>query len=114
MGKSTCELCGKEFNFNSVPHMHVKACEKKHGVEPKPPASAVLIDPYKPKGGSKFDKEALANCKEVIKLNLAEYFNVNTMSGNERAQVNRMLQESDEVIEKSLIELLKLHGIKAY
>jgi len=113
---SKCPTCGKEFKFNSVPHMHKVHCDKKHGIlaEPSP---AVLIDPYKnskAKGGKKYDKESLQHCLEVIKLNLNKYFVIEQMSGNERAMINRMLQESDAVIEKALIELLKIHGIKAY
>jgi len=107
MGKSTCELCGKEFKFNSVPYMHVKSCQKKHGIDPP---KKLVIEPVK----GKFNRDALIDCKSLIKLNLSGYFNLSTMSGNERAQVNRMLQESDVVIETMLIELLKIHGIEAY
>lgn len=101
MEKSKCEICGKEFNFSVVPYAHRKSCERKYGVEPVEPVLS-----------GKFNREAFNSCLELIKLNINGYFDIRSMSGNERGMVNRLLQESDEVIGVALTELLNNHGIK--
>jgi len=105
---SKCEFCGKEFKFNSVPYMHKKVCA---GFSDKV-EEAILIDPYVKRGEKLADKVAIGRCKEVIKGNLGRYFSVDNMSGNERAMLNRMLDESDGIIVGALNTLLRKHGIK--
>jgi len=116
--KSVCDLCGKEFNFPSVPHMHVKSCEKKHSgldatpIAPSAQVDAVLIDPYVKKGQKKAKPESIEACKAKIIANLSGYFDASSMSRNERAMVHKMLAESSEVVGNALKVLLSNHGIK--
>lgn len=115
---SVCEYCGRKFKFNCVPYRHLEKCKKEHAEAKKEgvaePTKHRIIDPYKKKGKNKYRKEATEKCRVRIKKDLHTYFDITGMSGNERAMINRMLQESDEVIWNALVSLLKSHGIAAY
>ncbi len=125
---SICKVCGKKFAGGAVPYAHKIKCEnemlrkkleiKEAGEEPVNLSEGIdeFVEPnYKKKPA--LDKEAVESFKRSMIRIVSKFFDYQSMSGNERAMVNRMIDElksEDGKLMGSIRNLLFKHGIDAY
>jgi len=126
--QSECPNCSQKFNFPVVPYRHLDACSKAFGV-PSPNASVGLevegekegevkkegvefIDPYKDvRGRAKMDVQVLKQGEDDIIEEVEKYFDWSQLSGNQRAMVNRMKEESRGRIGEIFRRILSAHNV---